>query len=232
MKRALNLERRVQRGIDERRTLLKNYEKDRHLKLESGARGGDYLVAADNLRVERSSRVLVERCSFRVAPGDRLAILGRNGSGKSTLLDVICGDLDAAGGTLVRRNSARFARAYQQPRWQSGSLRERLRSASIDESRFRQIMAVMGVAGDVLEHDIVRLSHGQRKKIDLARTFLAPSDLLVWDEPLNFIDVETREQIIRVISTDQPSMIFVEHDRHFVESVATAILDLDDEASL
>ena len=69
----------------------------------------------------------------------------------------------------------------------------------IDEGRFRQIMAVLGVRGAVLEQPIETLSHGQQKKLDLARSFLSEAGLLLWDEPLNFIDIDAPEQIEDVL---------------------------------
>ena len=83
-----------------------------------------------------------------------------------------------------------------------------------------------GVRGGVLDGRIEDLSHGQRKKIDLARSFLASADLLLWDEPLNFIDIDAREQIEDVLLSDQPTVVFVEHDAAFVERVATEVIDL------
>lgn len=73
----------------------------------------------------------------------------------------------------------------------------------------------------MLTRPLEMLSHGQCKKIDLARSFTQPADLLIWDEPLNYLDVESREQIAEVILEAQPTLIFVEHDRHFVDTIAT-----------
>jgi len=115
---------------------------------------------------------------------------------------------------------------FQHPQWTAGSLRDRLREAGLDESRFRQIMAVLGVRGRVLDGRIEDLSHGQRKKIDLARSFLADVHLLLWDEPLNFIDMDAREQIEDVLLRDLPAVVFVEHDAAFLARVATQVIRL------
>lgn len=71
------------------------------------------------------------------------------------------------------------------------------------------------------------MSQGQQKKVDLARSFLAEAHLLLWDEPLNFIDIDAREQIEDALLRDEPTVIFVEHDAAFVERVATQVIDLD-----
>ena len=92
-------------------------------------------------------------------------------------------------------------RSDQQPRWISGSLRERLAGDGIDETRFRRIMAALGVPGPVPEGPIEAMSYGQQKKVELARAFLNPVDLLVLDEPLNFIDIDARELIEDAVRT-------------------------------
>ena len=70
------------------------------------------------------------------------------------------------------------------------------------------------------------MSQGQRKKIDLARTFVEPVDLLIWDEPLNYMDIDAREAIEDVVLRDRPTLVFVEHDAAFIENVATQVIDL------
>lgn len=228
MKRALNMERRSERELEERRGLLKNHEKARSLKLASDAStaAGSPLLTATNLGLDRGARTLFESLSFTVKAGDRLAICGGNGTGKTSLLDVLCADLAVYRGIVKARARLNISRGYQNPLWEHGHLDAHLDQAGLDHGRFRQIMAVLGVAGEELTQPIEDLSHGQRKKIDLARSFAQPGDLLVWDEPLNFLDVESRRQLTEVILKDQPTLIFVEHDRHFVEAVATASLTL------
>ena len=85
--------------------------------------------------------------------------------------------------TLSRPGHVKTAKTFQHPQWTAGLLRDRPRDAGLDESRFRQIMAVLGVRGRVLDGHVEDLSHGQQKKVDLARTLLAEAHLLLWDEP-------------------------------------------------
>ena len=225
MKRAIDAERRAQKAVAARKATLIDTERSYALRLETGERQPRSLVTATNLVVHRD-RALFDPISFSVAPGDRLAILGANGSGKTSLVDVIAGASHEHDGFLVRPAYIQISRAYQQPQWTSGSLRDRLVAEGLDESRFRQIMAVLGVRGTLLEQPLESLSHGQQKKIDLARSFLKPADLLIWDEPLNFIDIDAREQIEEVLLRDAPTLIFIEHDAAFVDHVATKHIEL------
>ena len=226
MKRALVAERRADDAADNRRRTLADVEKERHLKLPDADRRAGSLVVANNLALWRGEAQVFTKLSFTISPGDRIAVIGPNGSGKTSLLDQIERAPYRHIGTLLRPGHVKVARTFQHPQWQSGLLRDRLRDADIDESRFRQIMAVLGVRGHVLDGRIEDFSHGQQKKVDLARTFVAKADLLLWDEPLNFMDIDAREQIEEVLLRDQPTVMFVEHDRAFVERVATQVIRL------
>ena len=226
MKRALAAERRAESAADERRQTLVDVEKERHLQLPDPGRVARVLVVANDLTAWRGETPVFAKLSFTIAPGDRVAVIGPNGSGKTSLLEMIERAPYRHTGTLSRPGYVKTARTFQHPQWTSGLLRDRLRDAGLDESRFRQIMAVLGVRGRVLDGYIENLSHGQQKKVDLARTFLAEAHLLLWDEPLNFIDIDAREQIEEVLLRDQPTVVFVEHDAAFVERVATQVIDL------
>jgi lincosamide and streptogramin A transport system ATP-binding/permease protein len=169
---------------------------------------------------------LFDPVSFSLTCGARLAIKGRNGSGKTSLLDLLNGSAIAHTGSVSFGKGFRVSRSYQQPLWQSGSLQQLVDQANFDKARFRTIMATLGVRGDFFEQPIENLSLGQIKKIDIARTLITPSDLILWDEPLNYMDIETREQIEASILRNKPTMVFVEHDESFVNKIATDILEL------
>ena len=150
MQRALNIERRSEREVRERRSLLKNHDKARALKLESAPASGPPLLTATNLGLDRGGRTLFDNVSFVVMPGERLAVCGGNGTGKTSLLEVLCGNLDGYRGTVKARSQLQTSRGYQDPLWTHGDLDAHLDRSGLDRSRFRQIMAVLGVAGEVL----------------------------------------------------------------------------------
>ena len=87
-------------------------------------------------------------------------------------------------------------------------------------------MAAFGVPESVLERPIESMSFGQQKKIELARSIATPADLLIWDEPLNFIDADARELVEQTVLRDTRTLVFVEHDATFIDRVATSRIEL------
>jgi lincosamide and streptogramin A transport system ATP-binding/permease protein len=224
MKRALSIEARVDQKIESRKAAQHNIEKQYQVKINQPAAKG-LILTVNNLVIKRG-KPLFDPVSFSLTCGARLAIKGRNGSGKTSLLDLLNGSAIAHTGSVSFGKGFRVSRSYQQPLWQSGSLQQLVDQANFDKARFRTIMATLGVRGDFFEQPIENLSLGQIKKIDIARTLITPSDLILWDEPLNYMDIETREQIEASILRNKPTMVFVEHDESFVNKIATDILEL------
>ena len=227
MKRAVSIERRVERRVAERRSLLRNVDKPRRLKLDTAAGAVDRLVVANNLTVVRGGRPLFAPVSLKLGRGDRLAILGHNGCRKDRACSARCaGKQIDVRGVVKRARGLRIAIAAQNPQW-SGRIEDRLRDGAIDRERFFNVMGSLGVPGEVLAKPLDTLSAGEQKKLELARTLTMPADILVWDEPLNAVDVESREQLEALVADAAPTLVFVEHDRWFIEAVATAIVVLD-----
>ena len=155
-----------------------------------------------------------------------MAITGPNGCGKTTLLDAISGDVPVTDGNLKFPAHISAARAYQQPIWDTGNLREKLLAEGYDETHFRRVLGEFGVEGDIFERPLQTFSQGQLKKVDLCRTIASPCELLIWDEPMNYIDLQSREQIETALLRARPTLLFVEHDRYFVERVATEVVEM------
>jgi lincosamide and streptogramin A transport system ATP-binding/permease protein len=226
MKRALATERRLQQNLNEAKSLLANAEKKRSLKLEAAQGSPDILLSVHNAGLHIGGRELLRGVSLAVERGERVAIIGPNGCGKTSLVRALQGELPLTEGTVSIPARLRIAHSSQEPLFATGSLRERLRALGADETAFRNVMAAFGVEGEVFDRPLETFSRGQLKKVDLCFSFLEPADLLLWDEPLNWLDYASREQLEEVLLESQPTMLFVEHDRWFVERVATRILDL------
>lgn len=86
----------------------------------------------------------------------------------------------------------------------------------------------LGVDKDKLDKDLADLSEGQKKKVMIARSITDDSEIYIWDESLNYLDIQSREQIENMIIKYQPTMLFIEHDEVFINKIATKVIELDD----
>ena len=107
-----------------------------------------------------------------------------------------------------------------------GTIKEYAAQNNIDETLFMTILRKLDFSRVQFEKRIEEYSGGQKKKVLLAGSLLKQAHLYIWDEPLNFIDVFSRMQIEELILKFKPTMILVEHDKMFMEHVATKIVEL------
>ena len=228
MKTSKVYEARVNRAIEEKESLFQEKVKKRTLKLNTeNARVGTTVAAVSELAAGYGGRNVFENVNFSLNKGERLAVEGGNGSGKTTLLRTLRGEL-AYTGRIYLPGHVKVSWANQVPRWAEGSLRKKLLESGIDETVFRNVLGIMGVEGEIFEQPLETFSMGELKKVELCRSLTEEAHLLIWDEPMNYVDAVTREQIEDVILKFQPTMIFVEHDRRFVRKIATQSVDMDD----
>ena len=107
-----------------------------------------------------------------------------------------------------------------------GSLKDFVYNNEIDESIFKAMLVKMGLSQSDFDTNIQDMSEGQKKKVLIAKSITEQANIYIWDEPLNYIDILTREQIEDAILKYKPTLIFVEHDETFIEKVSTKIINL------
>lgn len=95
-----------------------------------------------------------------------------------------------------------------------------------DPDLFFTLLRKFDFSREAFQRDASGFSMGQQKKLLLAASMARPAHLYLWDEPLNYIDLESREQIEDMLRDTQATLVFIEHDRHFVDSVATELVEL------
>ncbi|MCU7490557.1 MAG: ABC-F family ATP-binding cassette domain-containing protein [Ignavibacteria bacterium] len=227
MKRATAIERRIENNIESRKDLLKNRESEHTLKMKGSSKLPERLISVNNLAVSIEGREIISGIYLNVFKGDRIAITGDNGTGKTTLLNAIEGTIPITNGDIFTAPNLKIARAYQSPLWQTGYLKDHLYEAGLEVTNFRFIMSAFKMTGEIFDHPLETFSKGQLRKIDLCRTIVSSPQLLIWDEPLNYLDIASREQLEDFLQNDEPTIIFVEHDRFFIESAATEIIRLE-----
>ena len=226
MKRSKAVEARREKAAAEKAGLLKNIEMSGELKLSPLAHRERVLVEAKGLSVAYGEKSVLEGLDFNLLRGERLALLGRNGTGKSSILKLVLGESVPHTGTLRRVGGLVLSSVPQRTDFLRGGLSGFAAQAGIDESLFKAILRKLGFARDQFEKPMEDFSSGQKKKVLLAKSLCERAHVYVWDEPLNFVDVLSRIQIERLLCEFSPTMIFVEHDRAFVDSVATRVVQL------
>ncbi len=227
MKRATVTEARRQKALDETSDLLRNLESAPPLLLTPLVFPAERLAEGFDLGLSFDGKTVLENVSFRLLRGDRLVLRGRNGSGKSSLLRALAGQAVPFSGELYRAANLRVSYVPQDASFVRGRIRDFARERGIDESRFRAVLDRLGFARAQFEEDMAGYSAGQKKKVLLAASLCEEAHLYAWDEPLNYLDILSRVQIEDLILAARPTMVLVEHDRAFTDSVGTAFLDLD-----
>ncbi|MGE7945572.1 Lsa family ABC-F type ribosomal protection protein [Lysinibacillus sp. NPDC093688] len=226
MKRAKNIESRQQKAIEEKSKLLKNVEKTESLKLESLSFHANELIVLADVSVQYDDQIVNEPISFKLEQGDRIVLDGKNGSGKSSILKLIQGDPIQHTGSMYVGSGLTISYVQQDTSHLKGLLSDFIEEHGIDETLFKSILRKMDFDRIQFEKDISHYSGGQKKKLLIAKSLCEKAHIYIWDEPLNFIDIYSRMQIEELIQKFNPTMVFVEHDQAFQQTIATKTITL------
>ena len=192
------------------------------------------LVTLDRVSIAYGHLPLLADAGLQVEPRERVCVIGRNGTGKSTLLRIISGELAPEAGSVWHQPGLRIGSLAQDvplndPRSVSAVVSEGITHLTdTDEWRKEQLVAItlsrLGLPPDVSVHT---LSGGWRRRVLLARALVSQPDLLLLDEPTNHLDIETMTWLESLLVDYPGAVVFVTHDRVFLQHVATRIVELD-----
>lgn len=227
MKKAKVLENRRDKKIEEKSNLLVDVDNNPNLQMKPLTASRRNIILAENLSIFYGEKVLFNNVNIQVDVGDRVAIKGKNGSGKSSILKLIVGEDIPSNKALKIMPKLKFSYVSQMTDEVKGTISEYARQKGVDEGIFRAMLQKLGVDKDKLDKDLADLSEGQKKKVMIARSITEDSEIYIWDEPLNYLDIQSREQIENMIIKYQPTMLFIEHDDTFINKIATKVIDID-----
>ena len=192
------------------------------------------VVALDHIGMAYGHLPLLDDANLLIEAGERLCVLGRNGTGKSTLLQIIGGTVIPDAGTVWRRPGLRIARLEQDvPLSTDRSVLDVVADGFKELDHVDQwhvdvsvdmVISRLGLPADAI---VSTLSGGWRRRVLLARALVAQPDLLLLDEPTNHLDIETMIWLESFLDDYRGAVVFVTHDRAFLQRIATRIVELD-----
>lgn len=229
-RRAKQTIRQKERAAGEKEKLLHDIEENDLLKMNPLVFHSGNVLTATDLALWYDDKILLEQTSFCICRGDRVCLSGQNGAGKSTLLNLIAGKTVPE--TLHRNGSLHIPRGLELSVLSQACELPDIKPAEYAEqrklgtTRFFMLLRKMGFPREAFESHVSELSAGQQRKRLLAASISEEAHLYLWDEPLNYLDIQTREQIEEVLLETCPTLIFTEHDEYFCRKIATRYLRL------
>ena len=193
------------------------------------------LLTLDHISTAFGHVPLLDDASLQIEADERIAIVGRNGTGKSTLLKIIAGDLEPDAGTIWRGPGVKVSRLPQDVLEASADRRSVHDVVAegvhgLDEEDWERAQRVDQII-DRLDLNatahVNELSGGWRRRVWLARALAAQPDVLLLDEPTNHLDIEAITWLEGIVEKHRGAVVFVTHDRAFLQRVATRLVELD-----
>lgn len=226
MKRSKSIESRQLSAIEEKSKLLKNIESTDTLKIRPIEYHADLLCSLTDVSIFYGKKEVCSHVGFNLSKGNRIALMGKNGSGKTSILKLISGENLEYHGNMKRGSGIKISYVSQDTSFLKGSLEDYAKQYDIEESLFKAILRKLDFSRLQFEKDMNDFSGGQKKKVLIARSLCERAHIYIWDEPLNFIDVFSRIQIEQLLLDCNATLLFVEHDKAFMDKIATQIVHL------
>lgn len=227
-KRAFSMEKRIEKLSQSERP---TEQKKLSVKFRQREFSGDEVLVIDELAKGFGGRMLFSGLSMTVTGGERIALIGDNGTGKSTLVKLIMGEENPDAGYLYKGPAVRTAYL---PQIVSFSVEERsaldtmLYDCRCQAQEARDRLAAFGFRGEDVFTPVGALSGGEKSRLRLCMLMGSDINFLILDEPTNHLDIASREWMEDALSDYEQTLLFVSHDRYFIEKFATRIWALSE----
>ena len=201
-----------------------------HIRLEPSVTSGNDVLSVTGLSKSFGPQTLFTDLSFEIKRGEKVAIIGNNGTGKTTILKMINGIVTPDAGEI--RPGVKVHIAYYDQEHQVLHMEKTLFSELqdtypfMDNTQIRNTLAAFLFTGDDVFKQIKDISGGERGRVSLAKLMLSESNFLILDEPTNHLDIMSKEILENAIQNYTGTVLYVSHDRYFINKTATKILDL------
>ena len=207
-----------------------NVSSEIHLELEPRITSGNDVLHVEHLSKSFDQNTLFSDLDFEIKRGERVAIIGNNGTGKTTLLKILNGVLDADQGSFTLGSKVHIG--YYDQEHHVLHMEKTLFEEISDEypnmtnTEIRNILAAFLFTGDDVFKLIRDLSGGERGRVSLAKLMLSEANFLILDEPTNHLDIVSKEILENALNRYTGTVLYVSHDRYFINQTATRILEL------
>lgn len=236
--RSFNREKSIRRAESREKMLekMKPVEKpveastEIHLTLEPSCTSGNDVLNVKHLSKSFPSQPLFSDVSFEIKRGEHVAIIGDNGTGKTTLLKILNQVLAADSGTFTLGTNVNVGYYDQEHHvlHMEKSIFDEISDdyPTLTNTEIRNVLAAFLFTGDDVFKRIGDLSGGERGRVSLAKLMLSEANFLILDEPTNHLDIVSKEILERALNDYTGTVLYVSHDRYFINQTATRILDL------
>lgn len=196
---------------------------------------GNDVLRIDDLAIGYGDKIVAREIQFPVYKGDRIALIGPNGIGKSTLLKTIMKKIDAEKGTIFYGTNVQFG-YYDQEQAELHTSKSVLQELwdewpTMNERDVRTVLGRFLFSGDDVSKPVSSLSGGEKARLALAKLMLLKANTLVLDEPTNHLDLDSKEILENALIDYRGTLVFVSHDRYFINRIATKVVELSPDGS-
>lgn len=216
MKRSIQSKNRIDESIAQKQGLLKDVEKIDELTLKYQPYHKNILFD-DTINISYDNQRVVSNLHLRIKNSDRIALIGPNGAGKSSIIKYLIQHLNP---------NIKVGYLHQDNSVLKGSLDDYIVDNKLDNTLIKTLLRKLGFDRIMFEKDLNEYSAGQKKKLSLAHILSQEANLYLFDEALNFLDIDTRIQIENMLTKNEVTMVIVEHDQTFIDKVANQIIKL------